>query len=331
MITIKLKGNFGNWLNQYSYARLLAEETGYKLLFFNPKIENHPITKILKEYFPDIRNLDGVIKTGKALRIRNRFSSLDGKMLNNIRGTNLPLFLLGDFEIYGLLSKEKQNRIKTVLQCKQDLDKNNLDNNILNFYLFNNKKFVKTKIEKINSDDLVINLRLGDFLSRHWDRLLLFEYFEQFISKVKYNRIFIVAQSEILDVQFYNFFCKDFDSKFHPIYSINNTSGNFMHDFNLVRLFDNIAISQSSFSWWAALLSDAKKIYFPVPNLGPWSYERSMHIRMVNEPRYEYIREDPYGTILRQTSLMSYYRYKNTGFCPSSKSLKFFKANRREK
>jgi hypothetical protein len=43
-----------------------------------------------------------------------------------------------------------------------------------------------------------------------------------------------------------------------------------MKDFYTLLNSENIAISQSSFSWWAAFLGEHKKIIFPITNEGMW-------------------------------------------------------------
>ena len=35
--------------------------------------------------------------------------------------------------------------------------------------------------------------------------------------------------------------------------------------------FNNIAISQSTYSWWTAFLSNAENIYYPIAKEGPFS------------------------------------------------------------
>jgi hypothetical protein len=39
-----------------------------------------------------------------------------------------------------------------------------------------------------------------------------------------------------------------------------------------IRSFQKIAISQSALHWWGAFLSEAKEIYFPKIDCGPWSH-----------------------------------------------------------
>jgi hypothetical protein len=41
--------------------------------------------------------------------------------------------------------------------------------------------------------------------------------------------------------------------------------------------FNNIAISQSTYSWWLAFLSNAKNIYYPIPKTGPFAFEKSKY------------------------------------------------------
>ena len=51
--------------------------------------------------------------------------------------------------------------------------------------------------------------------------------------------------------------------------------GGFIHDFNLTRSFNQVIIFNSTFSWWAATLSGAKKVAI----FSPWKIAKPIQSR----------------------------------------------------
>lgn len=151
-----------------------------------------------------------------------------------------------------------------------------------------NGVFTRVPIKSITPDDVVLSIRLGrDYLGQHRFRLLLGDYFKIILDSIDYDRVFITSQDPLNPV------LEDLYA-YDPIF-LDHISA--MDTFNFVRLFDKIVISQSTYSWWAAYLSEASEIYFPITQDGPWSYGKYQrpkwkdygHDLMVNEPRYKYV------------------------------------------
>jgi hypothetical protein len=113
---------------------------------------------------------------------------------------------------------------------------------------------------EITDSDMLIYIRLGDYFQS--GNSLRSSYYHKVIEMANPRRVFISTdepQHSFLDeLRTYNPF----------IISISNDPAS---DLRIAKLFSKIAISCSTFSWWAAFLSDASEIYFPIPKKGRWS------------------------------------------------------------
>ena len=70
MIRTRLSGRFGNWLHQYCFGRILAEETNQCYTFWGKNCSNSEIGKIIKEYFPNITDIKGKAITPNEILIK---------------------------------------------------------------------------------------------------------------------------------------------------------------------------------------------------------------------------------------------------------------------
>lgn len=122
---------------------------------------------------------------------------------------------------------------------------------------------------KVHPDDLVISLRLEDYtVAQHRDRLLAYDYFKIILESRKFNRVFIITNPGSIGHNSQYEYLKEFfpyDPIFVRIYERPIMSMAFGAQFN------NIAISQSTYSWWLGFLSHASTIYYPIPESGPFS------------------------------------------------------------
>lgn len=123
---------------------------------------------------------------------------------------------------------------------------------------------------EITKDDLLISLRLEDYtVPQNLDRLLTYDFFKIVLESRKWNNVFILTNPGAIghNAQY------DYIKEFYP------------HDPILVRCyepvpsmgfgaqFNNIVISQSTYSWWLGFLSNAENIYYPIPKVGPFSFD----------------------------------------------------------
>lgn len=154
------------------------------------------------------------------------------------------------------------------------------------------------KLENVNDSDALIYIRLGDYFSKiHWS--LSYQFYEKAIELASPRQIYIVTEDPNHP------FIEKF-KRYKPILLSNSS----VSDMMLGKLFNKIVISCSTFSWWAAILSNAQEIYFPLGEKGFWSRSHrfsgdtpdgyKMDLR-VDDPRFIYF----YNTPLHSTKRIS--------------------------
>lgn len=135
--------------------------------------------------------------------------------------------------------------------------------------------------------DLTINIRSGDIWRCNNKNDvhpnypgLPFSYYERIVRSQNWDRIHIVSDDPkdhmVLKLS------KRFDGQ---IFSEGPQS-----DFSRLRSSTNIVLPVSTFSWWAAWLSHAEKIYYPVVGLFDPSIRPDINLLVDDEDRYVYQR-----------------------------------------
>lgn len=132
----------------------------------------------------------------------------------------------------------------------------------------NGSWFLRVDPPEITKDDLFISLRLEEYTKPpHDDRLLTYDYFKIILESRKWNKVVImtnpgsIGHNDIykLLAEFY-----DYDPIFvkchRPVMSMAYGAQ-----------YNHIALSQSTYSWWLAFLSNAETVYYPIAKRGPWS------------------------------------------------------------
>lgn len=128
-----------------------------------------------------------------------------------------------------------------------------------------------------NPDAICIHYRLGDYVGLGY--YIPPEHLIERISTVQDRQVCIVTD------EVNHKFIRQIMVKCPNVTAISNQRE--IDDFKFIMSFNEIWISQSTFSWWAAWLSDAKRIVFPVPTKGYWSSERpDIDLWVDDEPRY---------------------------------------------
>lgn len=140
----------------------------------------------------------------------------------------------------------------------------------------------------IHNDDLVLHYRLGDYIKNGY--IMNPSWVKETLKGINFRQLWIVTDDPLN-------LPKELDY-FEPV---KLTNQNHYLDFIFIERFNNIFISQSTFSWWAAWLSNASKIYFPILKNGVWpkidgdpscdKETRDINLIVDDEPRYVYVEE----------------------------------------
>lgn len=134
-------------------------------------------------------------------------------------------------------------------------------------YINNNQELVMSffdlpKFDK-NNEDIVLNIRLDDKVHsnnlenpENWDRAEIIhpDYYKKILDSETYKNVYIVVDE--IKYEWEKKYMSHFE-QYNPII-VSKTPE---EDFNFIRSFNKIVTSISTFSYWAAFLSDADKIY----------------------------------------------------------------------
>lgn len=274
MLEAHYVGGMGNQMFQYSWARCLAETIGYQLKA--APIEGFPRTYenvtgkcyseetsclvVMKVFRKDFGEIQADLATNGERKIELRRSLCEHyPTLAPYRDKIRSWFELADPHL-DLAACDTRRKVKG--------------------------GFVAEPLEAIDQDDLVLSVRLGDFvIPKHRHRLLSCEYFDIILSSVRYGRLFIT--SDEIDHPLIDEF-----EKYGPIRLFQKDRWQTM---KFIAKFDKIALSQSTYSWWCGYLSHARQVYFPLSDWGVWNKElisTANHDLRVDEDRYVYVHHD---------------------------------------
>ena len=131
-------------------------------------------------------------------------------------------------------------------------------------YIYYDEPFIRSiwnpdPVEKRPPEEIVLHLRLGDYFSSGLRSVISPRWHEQVLGMAgwhpKRKKLYIVIEDGN------DKFLRNYQ-KFNPVI----VSQSAKEDFDFIRSFDTIISSNSSFSWWAAFLSNASTIY----TFAPW-------------------------------------------------------------
>ena len=263
-IKMKFSNGFGNNLFQYCFGRLLAEY--HNLNYSHPAIPELGIKKETYSFNKKLKIVKFKAKSNLESKKydKNHQQWFDPKYKNYNFDFNHFMFYFEDYTIY----KSHLEKIRSWFPV----------------------------VKKTNTKDLVLHFRLKNRLvwETHYKNFVKPEVYKRVVSSnFKFNKLYIVTdadkwdyvnKNDIIKIQedikikyrknptkfisvkkSRNFMNSLVDSlkEFDPILCHNE---NFIDDFNFMRSFDQILFKNSTFSWWASVLSNASKVGV----FGPW-------------------------------------------------------------
>lgn len=133
--------------------------------------------------------------------------------------------------------------------------------------------------ECVMPDDIIVYVRRGDVIRE--GIALPFSYYHECLKNTHYDRVFLCTDDSRDP---FIFLFKRYKAIIH------HSKNNYLNDFRFMMAFNKIIQSASSFSWWAAFLSNAKEIYCPISLNGHWSEGSEVNLTVDDETRYTYIK-----------------------------------------
>lgn len=254
-------GLLGNQLYQFCLGKILSTELNYPL------------------HCPPIYGFPETYKYNTPPQLNNNMPTeeLNGHVINlkSILSNKTPRII----SLKGIFSRYEYYK-KYTAQIKQWL------------------KFETPIKRQINPNDIVMHVRINREQHHYMD--LPPSYYEKALSITTFDKLYICT-NEPKDPYLNHF------QKYNPIITSGLSLRELMNqgksydeimklnleEFKFIMSFNKIITAQSTFSWWAAFLSEATEIYAPLPNKGIMSPERpDIQMTGIEEERYTYIQCD---------------------------------------
>jgi hypothetical protein len=266
-VEVHFIGRLGNNLFQYALGRILAEELGYKLVCRdsfvpNPRLANGLSGQLatlpaLASHFDDVPlHIDGedITQPHERYVLKERLWS----------GQGIPFqAMLADRAPRRIVLKGYFQRIEYYLSYKAK---------IRSWF----KPLIPQGVLTPHPDDVVLNIRRGlDYFKHGW--VLPKQYYVEALRAASPRRLFVCGvgiDAEIVELL----------EPYSPTYY----SASPFEEFCFISRFNRIVLSNSTFAWWAAWLSDASEIFFP-SGQSPWGEEFPEVNLKVPEARYRYV------------------------------------------
>lgn len=258
-VTVPLRHGIGNKLLQYCFGRILADRTQLRMdLDYRVSVHESGIHQPFEQFL----SMFGIPRTIDGDSINGIPRILQSNSVNPAHNDgSRPLVVYGQFFLYEHLREYKaliQNNWLTLDMCK---------------------------LPDVPDNAACVHIRLGDIAAR-----------EQHLNVLYYRRAVEIMEADALHIvtdQPQHPIIKDIAHRFSARIS---SSVDWIDDFRLIAAHKRIAISESSFSWWAAWLSNAELIVSPGPNMnlnlygGYWANRLDkMNPYVDDESRYTYI------------------------------------------
>jgi hypothetical protein len=111
-----------------------------------------------------------------------------------------------------------------------------------------------------NTDDIVVNLRLQDYQRKEIRSVIDVSWYKKILHEEKYKKCFVVVEPHSTNERYLKKLLSSISGK------VQFVRGTPKQQFDFIRSFDRIVTCNSTFSWLAAYLSDASKIW----TFKPW-------------------------------------------------------------
>lgn len=224
MILTHFIGGLGNNMFQYAIARIVADIKNY----------NFEATNIdqLVHYFPRVSNIkDRLCVDDNLLKVGYESSS------GNVQY----------FDLNEILNHNGKIEFKGFFQ-KQSYYKNHLDL-LRNIFWYDDACHAKPA-----DGSLVIHIRLGDYAQLNWqlDPDVYLKIIEK--ANIKYSKCYVITDEPTNPIL----------SKFNILPNLQIVNSDVLQDLTFLRRATYLIISQSTFSWWGAILGNQEKVYAPV-------------------------------------------------------------------
>jgi hypothetical protein len=225
MVEVIFNGQIGNNLFQYFLGRCIAKEKNYKIGY--KKISNESNSIDLNQ---DFLNFNG-------LKLPKYFEGVE--INHNVKIFKDHIFDWQDINEEGKIVLEGFFQNYKFYKDYKNFIKNEI--------YFSNNLFETTN--RPGKNDIVLHLRLNNY---PWK--IDVSFYEKILTEEKYEKIWLVTDEPThADINYLK-------QKFNCDVLSSTVEGDFIFLINSTK----IVMSQSTFCWWAAFLSNAETIYYPL-------------------------------------------------------------------
>ncbi|MDB3877219.1 alpha-1,2-fucosyltransferase [Candidatus Pelagibacter ubique] len=260
MIKCYLFGGIGNQMFQYLSGIYLSKQNNMKVKFdykFISSFNSQHNNKSLNEIF----NLEDKFFSKETNSIVLNFSKILKFFFNLLCIFKFNVNFISDYNYTNKLNEKKNYLMFGYFQNIQKIDKEIID--VENFFKFKEIYFKNNLYKKVIAyeNSVCLHIRRGDYLTPKYKKkyvILNEDYYMKainFILKKKNNLHFFIFSD---DKDYAKNFCNKIEDYNKFSYTLMNKNSSDL-DLFLMSHCKNFIIANSTFSWWAAIISKNKK------------------------------------------------------------------------
>lgn len=239
MVEVRYNGRLGNQLFMYASGRIIAEEMGYEL---------------------SADSIDGFEGTNE--KVGGRKYEKPVQILRPRDNPNVAE-IIADKTPRKIILKSYMQHYENIRDRSEEV----------------RKWFRLPEGKKADSNSVVVQVRLGDFVKLGWAPSI--DYYTRIIDENFTDKKIIVMTDEPCSPHLSEL--SRYDPEFY--------SGSPQDQFRFATTASNLIIGTSTFSWWAAFLSNAK-VVAPIMKRGYYSFKPFRNENyIVKEDRYTYVKD----------------------------------------